>query len=227
MADDFVDRVLAAADTYEDDPDFGKRIGGMVEGTVTNNVDSLDMCRVKAKAAYCTEQGETDWLWPGLPPGLWTAPAVNTPIWIALWEGDPHHGMWFPWRRPDAYTAPSVFAAEADPSGIWQVQMEKIRFTATSGGSLVAEHSNGASITIDNAGDVTISAASGRTVTINDGAGGSAVVNVSDIDDGTPGGGAPGQTLLQVYNLHTHGVVPPPIPIEQAFNVGGTTTLIE
>jgi hypothetical protein len=131
MADDFVDRVLAAADTYEDDPDFGKRIGGMVEGTVTNNVDSLDMCRVKAKAAYCTEQGETDWLWPGLPNGIWTAPAVNTPIWIALWEGDPHHGMWFPWRRPDAYTAPTAFVAEADPSGILELSNAKVQMTGS------------------------------------------------------------------------------------------------
>ena len=76
-----------------------RRYYGKYRGTVLNNVDPMQMCRLMAMVPDVLGLTPSTWAMPcmpvaGLQTGVYSVPPVGSGVWIEFEQGDPDYPIW-------------------------------------------------------------------------------------------------------------------------------------
>ena len=139
------------------------RYYGIYRGTVADNVDPMQLGRLKAIVPDVDGITPSGWAVPCVPPaakpaGTFMVPEIGAAIWLQFEAGDPDRPVWVGgWWAEAAEAPPVVVTGPAGNSGI---------VLSTAGATIVV---NDAGITIDNGKGARLTMI-GPAVTINEGA---------------------------------------------------------
>jgi uncharacterized protein involved in type VI secretion and phage assembly len=159
---------------------------GKYRGTVTENVDPMQLGRIQAMVPDVSGLLPSSWAMPCMPvasklSGVYVVPQIGAGVWIEFEQGDPDYPIWTGGFWGIAAEVPSLalLGDPASPSIVLQTGLQNalaisdvpgptggIMLKSTSGAMIVV---NDIGITISNGQGATIVLA-GPTVTINDGA---------------------------------------------------------
>jgi uncharacterized protein involved in type VI secretion and phage assembly len=159
---------------------------GKYRGTVTENVDPMQLGRIQAMVPDVSGLLPSSWAMPCVPvagklSGVYVVPQIGAGVWIEFEQGDPDYPIWTGGFWGIAAEVPSLalLGDPASPSIVLQTVLQNtlaisdvpgptggIMLKSTSGAMIVV---NDIGITISNGQGATIVLA-GPTVTINDGA---------------------------------------------------------
>jgi uncharacterized protein involved in type VI secretion and phage assembly len=159
---------------------------GKYRGTVTENVDPMQLGRIQAMVPDVSGLLPSSWAMPCVPvagklSGVYVVPQIGAGVWIEFEQGDPDYPIWTGGFWGIAAEVPSLalLGDPASPSIVLQTGLQNtlaisdvpgptggIMLKSTSGAMIVV---NDIGITISNGQGATIVLA-GPTVTINNGA---------------------------------------------------------
>jgi uncharacterized protein involved in type VI secretion and phage assembly len=76
-----------------------KRFLGKYRGTVTNNVDPMQMGRIQAIVPDVTSVIPSTWIMPcfpvaGIQTGVYCVPLIGSAVWVEFEQGDPDYPIW-------------------------------------------------------------------------------------------------------------------------------------
>ena len=156
---------------------------GKYRGTVTNNVDPLQIGRVQVSVPAVLGQGTLSWAMPcvplaGVQTGIYAVPTVGSKVWVEFEGGDPDYpiyagGFWGPGETP----ALALAGVPASPSIVLQTSgQNSISISDVPGtGGILLMSASGASILINETG-IVITNGQGATVTLTQ--------NITDLNAG-------------------------------------------
>lgn len=138
MSVDNLDSSLRAIDSYEGVP---------LLGTVTENIDPLNLSRIKVRIAglYDPDKGEVPWAGPiknsqfGISDswGIYGSPAVGSDVVVYLQNGDPHYPVYYSIQRhANPEFASGTSWGFVDPKG------NKLKVDLTSGSITLTTNDN-------------------------------------------------------------------------------------
>jgi uncharacterized protein involved in type VI secretion and phage assembly len=159
---------------------------GKYRGTVTQNVDPMQLGRIQAMVPDVSGLLPSSWAMPCVPvaskmSGVYVVPQIGAGVWIEFEQGDPDYPIWSGgfWGTVAEVPALALLGNPASPSIVLQTSLQNtvaisdapgptggIMLQSTSGAMIVV---NDIGITISNGQGATIVLA-GPTVTINNGA---------------------------------------------------------
>ena len=100
-----------------------KRYYGKYRGTVTENIDPLQMGRIMAQVADISGETPATWALPcvpaaGIEAGIFVVPPIGSQVWIEFEQGDPDYPIWTGgfWGSADDVPS-SAMAPPALPAG--------------------------------------------------------------------------------------------------------------
>ncbi len=156
---------------------------GKYRGTVTNNVDPLQIGRVQVSVPAVLGQGTLSWAMPcvplaGVQTGIYAVPTVGSKVWVEFEGGDSDYpiyagGFWGPGETP----ALALAGVPASPSIVLQTSgQNSISISDAPGtGGILLMSASGASILINETG-IVITNGQGATVTLTQ--------NITDLNAG-------------------------------------------
>ena len=159
---------------------------GKYRGTVTENVDPMQLGRIQAMVPDVSGLLPSSWAMPCVPvasrmSGVYVVPQIGAGVWIEFEQGDPDYPIWSGgfWGIAAEVPALALLGNPASPSIVLQTGLQNtlaisdvpgptggIMLKSTSGAMIMV---NDIGITISNGQGATIVLA-GPTVTINNGA---------------------------------------------------------
>jgi uncharacterized protein involved in type VI secretion and phage assembly len=159
---------------------------GKYRGTVTNNVDPMQIARIQASVPDVTGTAPTSWAMPCLPVagtnmGLFTVPPVGSGVWIEFERGDPDFPIWVGGYWGSSAETPTL--ASQVPPGLAGITLQTtlangIVISDLSGptGGILIQAAGGAKISVSDAGILISNGLgatlnmTGATVDVNSGA---------------------------------------------------------
>ncbi len=156
---------------------------GKYRGTVTNNVDPLQIGRIQVSVPAVLGQGTLSWAMPCVPlagpqTGIYAVPTVGSKVWVEFEGGDPDYpiyagGFWGPGETP----ALALAGVPASPSIVLQTSGQNaIAISDVPGtGGILLKSASGASILINETG-IVITNGQGASVTLTQ--------NITDLNAG-------------------------------------------
>jgi uncharacterized protein involved in type VI secretion and phage assembly len=167
----------------------GRRRGrylGKYRGTVTGNLDPLQIGRLQVRVPDIADRAESTWAMPCFPmagaqSGVWVIPPVGAGVWVEFERGDLDHPIWTGCFYGAAAEVPAMAltAAAGQPNIVIQTSGETtLMLSDTPGpaGGILLKTSSGAMIAVNQTGIILSNGKGasvileGPTVTINDGA---------------------------------------------------------
>jgi uncharacterized protein involved in type VI secretion and phage assembly len=159
---------------------------GKYRGTVTENVDPMQLGRIQAMVPDVSGLLPSSWAMPCVPvagklSGVYVVPQIGAGVWIEFEQGDPDYPIWTGGFWGIAAEVPSLalLGNPASPSIVLQTVLQNtvvISDVAGPTGGIMLKSTTGAMIVVNDIG-ITISngqgatiVLAGPTVTINNGA---------------------------------------------------------
>ncbi|MFZ0869701.1 MAG: phage baseplate assembly protein V [Rhodanobacter sp.] len=159
---------------------------GKYRGTVTENVDPMQLGRIQAMVPDVSGLLPSSWAMPCVPvagklSGVYVVPQIGAGVWIEFEQGDPDYPIWTGgfWGVVAEVPALALLGDPASPSIVLQTVLQNtvvISDVAGPTGGIMLKSTTGAMIVVNDIG-ITISngqgatiVLAGPTVTINDGA---------------------------------------------------------
>ena len=165
---------------------MSKKFYGKYRGTVSNNVDPLQLGRIQATVPDVSGSIPTSWALPCVPfagpkMGAFVVPPVGSGVWIEFEQGNPDYPIWVGgyWGSSSELPGPALKGVPGNPNVvIGSRQQNRFVISDVPGpkGGIVLESATGAKITVNDTGiyidngkgaKVTLV---GKTVNVNDGA---------------------------------------------------------
>jgi uncharacterized protein involved in type VI secretion and phage assembly len=141
-----------------------KRYYGKYRGTVTENIDPLQMGRVMAQVADIAGETPATWALPcvpaaGIEAGIFVVPPIGSQVWIEFEQGDPDYPVWTGgfWGSADDIPG-SAMAPPAIPPG------QNIVLQTTGENSVVISDAAPSTST----GGIILKSAAGAMIVVND-----------------------------------------------------------
>jgi uncharacterized protein involved in type VI secretion and phage assembly len=156
---------------------------GKYRGTVTNNVDPLQIGRIQVSVPAVLGQGSLSWAMPCVPlagpqTGIYAVPTVGSKVWVEFEGGDPDYpiyagGFWGPGETP----ALALAGMPASPSIVLQTSGQNtIAISDVPGtGGILLKSASDASILINETG-IVITNGQGASVALTQ--------NITDLNAG-------------------------------------------
>lgn len=159
---------------------------GKYRGTVVDNVDPLQMGRLRVLVPDVLQSVPSTWAMPcvpvaGIQSGVWVLPVVGAGVWVEFEQGDPGYPIWTGcwWGSAAEPPALALLAPPASPSIVLQTSGQNTVMLSDApgpAGGILLKTKTGAMIAINDVG-ITISngkgasiVLTGPTVTVNQGA---------------------------------------------------------
>jgi uncharacterized protein involved in type VI secretion and phage assembly len=164
----------------------GPKYYGIYRGTVTNNIDPLQIGRILATVPDAAGLVPTTWAMPAMPftgksMGTFCVPQIGSGVWIQFEAGDPDRPVWTGgwWGQTAEVPALALAGVPANPNIVIQSMLQNtivvsdlpgptggIMLKSTTGASVIV---NDTGIYIQNGKGASI-VMTGPTVTVNNGA---------------------------------------------------------
>jgi uncharacterized protein involved in type VI secretion and phage assembly len=159
---------------------------GIYRGTVTDNIDPLQIGRIKADVPEAGEPASSSWAMPSVPlagnqMGVFVVPEIGSGVWVEFEAGDADRPVWSGgwWSNASEVPALGLAGAAGEPNIVLQTQgQNSIVISDLPGpdGGIMLKSAAGATIIVNDAGIFIQNgkgasiALVGPTVTINNGA---------------------------------------------------------
>jgi uncharacterized protein involved in type VI secretion and phage assembly len=149
---------------------------GKYRGIVIDNIDPLQIGRLRAQVPDVSAVVPSNWAMPCLPfagiqSGFYVVPTIGSPVWIEFEQGNPDYPIWAGCFWGSAADVPAL--ARAGVPGLQQIVVQTtsqntllISDVPGPAGGILLKSSTGALISVSDAG-ITISNGQGATITMN------------------------------------------------------------
>ena len=146
---------------------------GKYRGTVSNNVDPMQMGRIQAIVPDVTNTVPTTWALPcvpmtGMQAGVFVVPAIGSAVWIEFEQGNPDYPIWTGGFWGSAAEVPAL--ALATPPALQSIVLQTmgqntfmISDTPGPTGGFLLKTATGAMIAVNDVG-ITITNGKGATI---------------------------------------------------------------
>jgi uncharacterized protein involved in type VI secretion and phage assembly len=162
------------------------KLFGIYRGTVTNNVDPLQIGRIKADVPEAGELASSSWAMPSVPlagnqTGMFMVPQIGAGVWVEFEAGDADRPVWSGgwWSNASEVPAMGIVGVAGDSNIVLQSQGQNaivISDLPGPDGGIILKSTTGATIIVNDAGIFIQNGKGasivlvGSTVTINNGA---------------------------------------------------------